>query len=114
VAPPGTASGRVGLDQGASDAGRPRSKGPRPVRADASARSFVRGQVYRGAVQPSRSGHHLSRSDTVALRLMSLLLAPRPDGYPGDPAPKDVAGVVTWLGAMQAQDHGSAAWSFGV
>ena len=45
---------------------------------------------------------------------MSLLLAPRPEGYGGDPAPKDVAGVVTWLGAMQAQDTGSAAWSFGV
>jgi Protein of unknown function (DUF1006). len=45
---------------------------------------------------------------------MSLLLAPRPDDYPGDPAPKDVAGVVTWLGAMQAQDNASAAWSFGV
>jgi hypothetical protein len=56
----------------------------------------------------------LSRSDAVALRLMSLLLAPRPDGYAGDPAPKDVAGVVTWLGAMQAQDSNSAAWSFGV
>jgi hypothetical protein len=44
---------------------------------------------------------------------MSLLLASRPAGYGGDPAPKDVAGVVTWLGAMQAQDIGSAAWSFG-
>ena len=45
---------------------------------------------------------------------MSLLLAPRPDGYDGGPAPADAAAVVTWLGAMQAQDIGSAAWSFGV
>ena len=70
---------------------------------------------------PPRSGPHLPRSDrslsaadAVALRLVSLLLAPRPAGYAGDPAPTDVAGVVTWLGAMQAQDQGSAAWSFGV
>jgi hypothetical protein len=56
----------------------------------------------------------IDRSDALALRLMSLLLAPRPAGYPGDPAPTDAAGVVAWLGAMQAQDYGSAAWSFGV
>jgi hypothetical protein len=55
----------------------------------------------------------IERSDALALRLMSLLLCPRPERYDGDPAPKDVAGVVTWLGAMQAQDIGSAAWSFG-
>lgn len=56
----------------------------------------------------------LDPTDARALRLISLLLAPRPDGYGGDPPPKDVAGVVTWLGAMQAQDAASAAWSFGV
>ena len=54
----------------------------------------------------------LSRTDALALRMMSLLLADRPAGYP-TPAPTDVAGVVTWFGAMQAQDIGSAAWSFG-
>lgn len=54
----------------------------------------------------------LDPADARALRLMSLLLAPRPDT--GDPPPKDVAGVVTWLGAMQAQDIASGAWSFGV
>ena len=55
----------------------------------------------------------LDRTDALTLRLMSLLLAPRPAGAGGDPPPKDVASVVTWLGAMQAQDIGSAAWSFG-
>jgi hypothetical protein len=60
-----------------------------------------------------RTLRELQSADALAMRLMSLLLAPRPDGY-GDPAPTDVAGVVTWLGAMQAQDIGSAAWSFGV
>ncbi|GAA1736100.1 winged helix DNA-binding domain-containing protein [Luedemannella helvata] len=54
----------------------------------------------------------LSRADALALRMMSLLLADRPADYPS-PAPDDVAGVVTWFGAMQAQDIGSAAWSFG-
>ncbi|MBO0870713.1 MAG: AlkZ family DNA glycosylase [Micromonosporaceae bacterium] len=46
--------------------------------------------------------------------MVSLLLAPRPAGYAGEPAPSTVAGVVTWFGAMQAQDAASAAWSFGV
>jgi hypothetical protein len=56
----------------------------------------------------------LTRQDALALRMASLLLAPRPDGYDGEAAPTDVAGVVTWFGAMQAQDIASAAWSFGV
>jgi hypothetical protein len=54
----------------------------------------------------------LTRSDALALRMISLLLADRPAGYPS-PVPDDVAGVVTWFGAMQAQDAASAAWSFG-
>jgi winged helix DNA-binding protein len=56
----------------------------------------------------------LSSADVLALRMVSLLLAARPEGYGGEPAPGDVAGVVTWFGAMQAQDINSAAWSFGV
>jgi hypothetical protein len=56
----------------------------------------------------------LSSADVLALRMVSLLLAARPEGYGGEPAPADVAGVVTWFGAMQAQDINSAAWSFGV
>lgn len=52
----------------------------------------------------------ISRKDALAMRMISLLLAPRPVGE----RPADVAGVVTWLGAMQAQDAASAAWSFGV
>jgi len=56
----------------------------------------------------------LRPADALALRMTSLLLAARPTGYPGEPTPTDVAGVVTWFGAMQAQDIASAAWSFGV
>jgi hypothetical protein len=47
----------------------------------------------------------------LALRMASLLLRERPDGAT---RPADVAGVVTWLGAMQAQDLASGLWSFGV
>ncbi len=47
------------------------------------------------------------------LRLTSLLLADKP-GDPGRPTgPVDVAGVVEWFGAMQAQDLGSGLWSLG-
>src|SRR6266545_2025744 len=34
--------------------------------------------------------------------------------HPGTERPTDVAGVVTWFGAMQAQDLGSVMWSLGV
>src|SRR3954452_19784437 len=51
----------------------------------------------------------LSAAEALGLRMGSLLL--RADD-PGRPA--DVAGVVTWFGAMQAQDNGSALWSLGV
>src|SRR4029079_8879659 len=50
-------------------------------------------------------------ADVLALRMMSLLLRARPPGA-GDP-PTDVAGVVSWFGAMQAQDNASALWSLG-
>jgi hypothetical protein len=53
----------------------------------------------------------LTRHDVLALRMMSLLLRDRPAGA-GD-APTDVSGVVTWFGAMQAQDNASAMWSLG-
>jgi hypothetical protein len=53
----------------------------------------------------------LTGKDALALRMMSLLLRARPPGA-GD-APADVAGVVTWFGAMQAQDNASAMWSLG-
>jgi hypothetical protein len=63
-----------------------------------------------------------TRADALALRLTSLLLTARPRGQSvqaesaghGTAPPTDVAGVVEWLGAMQAQDAASAAWSFGV
>jgi hypothetical protein len=41
--------------------------------------------------------------------MASLLLHEWPGGRPAD-----VAGVVTWLGAMQAQDLASGLWSFGI
>lgn len=52
----------------------------------------------------------LTAEQTLTLRMSSLLLRGR-HGGPGRPA--DVAGVVTWLGAMQAQDLASGLWSFG-
>jgi len=51
----------------------------------------------------------LTRKQALAARMMGLLLRERPGGRPAD-----VAGVVTWLGAMQAQDLASGLWSFGV
>lgn len=51
----------------------------------------------------------ISRAEALALRMTSLLLDP----HAGVPAPADVAGVVTWFGAMQAQDLGSGMWSLG-
>jgi hypothetical protein len=51
----------------------------------------------------------LTAGDALALRMASLLLVPGDDRRP-----TDVAGVVAWFGAMQAQDLGSAEWSLGV
>ena len=52
----------------------------------------------------------LTASDALALRMSSLLLGA---GGPADGRPADVAGVVTWFGAMQAQDLASGLWSLG-
>jgi hypothetical protein len=51
----------------------------------------------------------LSSSAALSLRMTSLLLRPHPRGQPDD-----VAGVVEWFGAMQAQDVASGLWSLGV
>ena len=50
----------------------------------------------------------IGEREALSLRMHSLLL----HGRPG-PRPVDVAGVVTWFGAMQAQELGSALWSLG-
>ncbi|MEN3307282.1 MAG: hypothetical protein V7603_3484 [Micromonosporaceae bacterium] len=50
----------------------------------------------------------LTAADALALRMTSLLLRERDADRPGD-----VAGVVTWFGAMQAQDLASVLWSLG-
>jgi hypothetical protein len=50
----------------------------------------------------------LSSSAALSLRMTSLLLRPHPRGRPDD-----VAGVVEWFGAMQAQDMASGLWSLG-
>jgi hypothetical protein len=55
----------------------------------------------------------LTQADALALRMTSLLLRDRP-GLGGAGRPTDVAGVVTWFGAMQAQDAASGMWSLGV
>jgi winged helix DNA-binding protein len=47
--------------------------------------------------------------NALAMRLTSLLLRPHPGGMPSD-----VAGVVSWFGAMQGQDAASVLWSLGV
>lgn len=47
-------------------------------------------------------------ADPLKLRLHSLLLRHHPGGRPDD-----VAGVVRWFGAMQAQDMASGLWSLG-
>ena len=49
----------------------------------------------------------LTTTQALALRMRSLLLTP-------PHAPDDVAGVVEWFGAMQAQDMASGLWSLGV
>lgn len=53
----------------------------------------------------------ITQDEALALRMASLLLhaGSGPDGV----APKDVAGVVAWFGAMQAQELGSGLWSLG-
>jgi DNA glycosylase AlkZ-like len=59
----------------------------------------------------------LTPAEVLVLRMRSLLLAPgaRHGGAdPGTGVPTDVAGVVTWFGAMQAQDAASGLWSLGV
>jgi hypothetical protein len=48
----------------------------------------------------------LTAAQALSLRMSSLLLR-------GSHRPSDVAGVVTWFGAMQAQDQASALWSLG-
>ncbi|MFF5217883.1 winged helix DNA-binding domain-containing protein [Micromonospora sp. NPDC000442] len=52
----------------------------------------------------------LSGSEALALRMTSLLLRPHPTIVP----PTNVADVVEWFGAMQAQDLASGMWSLGV
>ncbi len=52
----------------------------------------------------------LTAADVLALRMTSLLLHERPGGE----RPRDVAEVVTWFGAVQAQDLASAMWSLGL
>lgn len=51
----------------------------------------------------------LSADTARGLRLRSLLLDPAVPAH----RPTDVAGVVEWFGAMQAQDASSAVWSLG-
>jgi hypothetical protein len=57
----------------------------------------------------------LTRQDGLRLRMVSLLAGG--SGGPADLVPggfQDVASVVEWFGAMQAQDLASALWSVGV
>jgi len=53
----------------------------------------------------------LTRAQALAVRMTSLLLHPGDAGPDG--TPDSVAGVVTWFGAMQAQDLASGLWSLG-
>ncbi|MFB9238845.1 winged helix DNA-binding domain-containing protein [Plantactinospora siamensis] len=62
----------------------------------------------------------LTSGQVLALRMSSLLLRGQADGADGArpgaavARPADVAGVVEWFGAMQAQDLASGLWSLGV
>jgi hypothetical protein len=51
----------------------------------------------------------LTGAEALSLRMTSLLLRPHPAARP-----ENVAGVVEWFGAMQAQDAASGLWSLGV
>jgi hypothetical protein len=53
----------------------------------------------------------LTARQALGLRMSSLLLGASPVAAE---RPADVAGVVTWFGAMQAQDFSSGLWSLGV
>lgn len=61
-----------------------------------------------------RPAAELRSDQALALRMTSLLLSRPPMAESELTRPADVAGVVEWLGAMQAQDLGSGLWSFGV
>jgi hypothetical protein len=50
----------------------------------------------------------LTGTDALTLRMAALLLGDHTTRHP-----KDVAGIVTWFGAMQAQDLASGLWSLG-
>ena len=52
----------------------------------------------------------LAPAEALALRMRSLLLAGNPSG---DRRLADMAGVVGWFGAMQAQNLTSVMWSLG-
>jgi hypothetical protein len=54
----------------------------------------------------------LTDRDVLARRMAGLLLRPADRGVAGGHT--DVAGVVEWMGAMQAQDVASGLWSLGV
>lgn len=63
---------------------------------------------------PAVSEHvRLTAADALRLRMVSLLLADRQVADRPAGRPDDVAGVVTWFGAMQAQDVASGMWSLG-
>ncbi|MEZ5115001.1 MAG: winged helix DNA-binding domain-containing protein [Candidatus Nanopelagicales bacterium] len=59
---------------------------------------------------PTSAATTLEPRRALGLRLRSLLL----QADPAVPVPASVSDVVTWFGAMQAQDHGSGLWSLGV
>ncbi|MET0417981.1 MAG: winged helix DNA-binding domain-containing protein [Actinoplanes sp.] len=52
----------------------------------------------------------MNKTTALRLRMRSLLLT---GGGPNGGGPADVAGIVEWFGAMQAQDVNSGLWSFG-
>ncbi len=67
------------------------------------------------AAAATPAGPTLDLVTARGLRLTSLLLTgdpPQPGGAAA-PRPTDVAGIVEWFGALQAQDLGSGLWSLG-
>ncbi|MFF3855783.1 winged helix DNA-binding domain-containing protein [Micromonospora sp. NPDC002575] len=77
--------------------------------ATSGARRPAGGATRQAGAAPVPGRAALTGAQALALRMTALLLRPHPTARP-----RDVAGVVEWFGAMQAQDAASGLWSLGL